>query len=186
MTRRLRTGLGLAALVATLPFAGWWEAGLVRHVLGQIPLLVAAGVLLAPRVGRPVSQPTAIAAILAAVFCIAFWMIPRWLDGAVNSRMVDVVKMASLVLLAGMPAGWAWPHLAPLTRGFVLAQLASMFGILGSIWLVAPVRLCNNYLVNEQTVLGRLALAVGVTMVVAGLVAALAGRGFMRTRSPAA
>lgn len=176
MRRRWRPALGLAILIVTVPFAGWWEAGLVRHVLGHIPLLVLAGALLAPRGGGRASQPVAIAAILVAVFCVAFWMIPRWLDAAVNGRGVDAVKMASLVLLAGMPVGWAWPRLVPLARGFVLAQLASMFGILGAIYLIAPVRLCNNYLVDEQTVLGRLALAVALAMVLAGLVAALAGR----------
>ncbi|MBW7920937.1 MAG: hypothetical protein H3C51_02425 [Rubellimicrobium sp.] len=185
MTARLRVVSGLLILAATVPFASWWEAGLVRHVLGHVPLLVAAGALLAPRGGRPVGQPTAIAAVLVAAFCIAFWMIPRWLDAAVNSPAVDAAKMASLVLLAGVPVGWAWPRLAPLARGFVLAQLASMFGILGAVWLAAPVRLCNNYLVDEQTVLGRIALAVAVAMVVAGLVAALAGPGITRAR-PAA
>lgn len=176
--------LAAAILLATIPFAPWWEGAMVRHMLGQIPLLVLAGALLVPPGGRPATQPAAIAAILVAVFCISFWTIPRWLDAAVNRRGVDAVKIASLVLLAGMPAGWAWPRLAPLARGFVLAQLASMLGILGSIWLVAPVRLCNNYLVDEQQVLGRTALALAVAIVLAGLVAALAGRSLTPARPP--
>lgn len=187
MTGRWRMVAGLVLLVAAVAPAAWWEGAMVRHMLGQIPLLVLAGALLAPRgAGRtadqPAGQPQAIAAILLAAFCVSFWMIPRWLDAAVNARGVDAVKMASLVLLAGVPAGWAWPRLVPLARGFVLAQLASMIGIVGALYLMSPVRLCNNYLVDEQTVLGRAALAVAVAIVIAGLVAALAGRspGHMR------
>lgn len=186
MNRHWRAAAGLVLLGLTVPFAGWWEAGMVRHVLGQIPLLILAGVLLAPRFRREAGQAQAIAAILVAVFCVSFWMIPRWLDAAVNRAGVDAVKMGSLVLLAGMPTGWAWPRLAPLARGFVLAQLASMFGILGALYLMSPVRLCNNYLVDEQTVLGRMMLGVAVAIVVAGLIIVLAGPGLTRARPPVA
>lgn len=177
----------VAILLATAPppLASWWEGAMVRHMLGQFPLLLLAGALLAPRGGRT-GQAEAIAAILVAAFCISFWMIPRWLDAAVNSYGVDLMKMTTLVLLAGVPAGWAWPRLAPLARTFVLAQLASMFGILGTLYLVAPVRLCNNYLVTEQTVLGRAAITVALGIILAGLVAALVGRGFTGPRPPTA
>lgn len=184
---RWRTVAAVVILLVTVPppFAQWWEGAMVRHMLGQYPLLVLAGALLAPPgrgIGRDSGQAGAIAAILIAAFCISFWTIPRWLDAAVNSYGVDLVKVTTLVLLAGIPAGWAWPRLAPLARAFVLAQLASMFGILGTIYLVAPVRLCNNYLVNEQTILGRSAIAVALGIVLAGLVVALWGRGITEPR----
>lgn len=183
--RRIVAAVVILLMTVPPPLAQWWEGAMVRHMLGQYPLLVLAGALLVPpdgRAGRDAGQAGAVAAILVTVFCISFWMIPRWLDAAVNSYGVDLVKMTTLVLLAGIPAGWAWPRLAPLARAFVLAQLASMFGILGTIYLVAPVRLCNNYLVDEQTILGRSAIIVALGIVIAGLVAALRGRGIAGPR----
>ena len=159
---------------------------MVRHTLGQFPLLVLAGMLLVPKGLPRGSQAQAIAAILIAGFCVTFWMIPRWLDAATNQRGVDLVKIATLVLLAGVPIGWGWPRLAPLARGFVWAQLASMFGILGSLYLIAPVRLCNNYLVDEQIMLGCAALAIACVIVLVSLTLALAGTNITRVRPPLA
>ncbi|MCC7321387.1 MAG: hypothetical protein IT542_10485 [Rubellimicrobium sp.] len=187
MTAGWRIGLGALILAATVPppLAAWWEAGMVRHMLGQIPLLVLAGVLIAPRgTGQGPgagADPLAIAAVLVAVFCLLFWMIPRWLDAAVGDGRVDAAKIASLVLLAGILPGWAWPRLGLVARAFVWVHVATMFGTLGILYRIAPDRLCTSYLVSEQEGLGFWSLVVAGVMVALGTLAALSGRGLARS-----
>lgn len=190
MFRHWRIALAVLILLLTVPppLASWWEAVMVRHMLGHYPLLVLAGALLAPRgwgEGKT-GQPEAIAAILFTIFTVSFWMLPRWLDAAVNSYAIDLAKMGSLVFLAGIPLGWAWPRLVLLARAFVLAQFASMLGIVGTLYLISPVRLCNNYLVDDQTVLGYSAISVALGIVLIGLVSALIGRPLTSPRPPRA
>ncbi|WP_347265879.1 hypothetical protein [Paracoccus sp. (in: a-proteobacteria)] len=165
MPARLPIAL-LLVLIATMPgLAPWWKATLLRHMLGQIPLLILAGVLLAPRVARPLpgqgtgQETWAAAALIVAAFCTGFWMLPRWLDAAVTDLRADAAKVATLILLGGLPLGWGWRRLGALARAFVLNQAIGMLLILGIVYLIIPDRLCNSYLLDEQGVLGRALLA---------------------------
>lgn len=170
---RTPAALGLILLAALPPFRGWWEELMVRHMLGQIPLLVAAGVLLAPLLARlaerlngrrPATPLSGAALLLVASFCLGFWMLPRWLDAAVNEVGADAAKMLSLVLLAGVPLGLGWPRLGAVGRAFLWNQLVSMLLILGVLYIGFPQRLCNNYLVDEQLLLGWLMLALAAAI----------------------
>lgn len=179
MTRyRLAITAGLLLVTVMPPAATWWEASLPRHMLGQIPLLVAAGALVAripTRTVPPGPSAEAVAAILLAVFCLSFWMLPRWLDAAVGDGFVDLVKMASLVLLAGLPLGWGWPRLGPVARGFVWVHALGMLAVLGLFYLTFSDRLCNNYLVSEQVILGVLMLSLSGSLGLAIAVRVLVG-----------
>jgi len=73
-----------------------------------------------------------IATILAALFTLAFWMLPRSLDAAL-----------------------AWPRLPGVARGFVFGNLLSMLAVLGWLYLAAPVRVCNFYLTGDQSLTGK-------------------------------
>lgn len=150
---------------------------MVRHMLGQIPLLVVAGVLLAPQWaglmtriqgwrGGPATAPplSGAALLLVTSFCLAFWMLPRWLDAAVSGAGVDAAKVLTLVLLAGVPLGLGWPRLGVVGRAFVWNQLISMLLIVGLLYIGFPQRLCNNYLVSEQLLLGWLMLALAAAL----------------------
>lgn len=179
MTRYRFATAACLLLVATMPpAAAWWEASLPRHVLGQIPLLIAAGALAAPlttRVVLPELKGEAAAAVLLAAFCLSFWMLPRWLDAALDDVIVDLVKMASLVVLAGLPLGWGWSRLGPVARGFIWVQAIGMFAVLGLLYLTFPDRLCNNYLVSEQAILGALMLGLSGGLGLAIAIRALIG-----------
>lgn len=157
---RLLLAALLLLLLAVPPLAAWWKAALVRHMLVQIPLLVVAGLLVGPllwparRAGPGWGQAEAVAAVLAGLFCLAFWMLPRWLDAAVSDPAVDGVKIASLFLLGGVPLGWGWVRLRPVARGFVWAHAVTMLAVVGLLYRVYPDRLCNSYLLGEQAQLG--------------------------------
>lgn len=172
---------GLLLFAASPPIASWWEAALIRHMLVQIPILVLSGVLLAPAAARylpagvPSGQTEGVGAILLAAFCLAFWMLPRWLDAAVADGRVDAAKVATLVLLAGLPLGWGWPLLQAVAKAFVWVHAISMFVILGVLYLTFPDRLCNSYLVSEQSALGAVTLAIGSLLGLAGTARVLFG-----------
>lgn len=172
MKQRILSAVFLALIAALPPLAGWWEASLLRHMLGQIPLLILSGVLLAPVLlhgpDRADKRQGALAAVLLAAFCIIFWTLPRWLDAAVNDAATDLLKTGSLIGLAGLPLGWGWPRLGTIARGFILVQVIGMLAVLGVLYRGYPERLCNNYLFDEQSALGM------TLLLLAGLVGVLA------------
>lgn len=156
--------------LALAPLHGALEAGMAGHVMVQIPLLVAAGFLAGRRL-EPALEPWlerwnagGIAGVLLAGFTLAFWMIPRWLDAALESPATDAAKHASLALLAGAPLAWSWRRLRPVARGVVKIEFLAMLFRLGWLYLIAPDRLCNNYLLADQVALGRGLLAAGAAL----------------------
>lgn len=177
---RLAVAGVLFLLAAAPPFVWWWEASLARHLLGQFPLLVLAGVTLGlPGHGRAVPRDhlAGLAAVLLAVFTLAFWMLPRWLDAAVGDARVDALKIATLVLLTGMPLAWGWARLGIVARGVIQANAISMFLILGVLYRTFPDRLCNNYLASEQPAVGAGMFVIAGLLALAGALPALLGTG---------
>ena len=165
--------LGWLALASPWARTGL-ETSLIGHMLVQIPLLVACGWLLGHGRGWGGAwNGRGIPGVLLAVFALAFWMIPRWLDAALSDPAWEAAKFVSLPLLVGWPMGLSWPRLPALARGFVWANGLSMLAVVGWLYWAAPVRVCNNYLADQQADFGLSAFAV---------VAALAGywtlRGF--------
>ncbi len=150
--------LGLFYLLLATPAARkGLEANMSAHLLIQMPLLVAIGVgagqLLAPRwrdwllagVGGPVPLTT------LALIASGYWMLPRAMDAALAGPAMEAAKFLSLPLLVGLPLALAWGRLTLIGHGFVLTNLMSMLAVLGWLYIVAPVRVCNSYLVDAQT-----------------------------------
>ena len=158
MIRILAAGV-LFLLALTLRWAV--DESPIQHVLIQMPLLVLAGVALAwnLKVGRHRALPLFILAF--SVFL--FWMQPRSVDWALTGTG-EVAKFVTLPLLLGVPLRLSWPLLGPLLRGFLQANALSMLGVLGFLYIHAPIRICNSYLVSDQQNLG-----VGFLITPAGL-----------------
>ena len=159
----------LVAIVGT-PAGEWMIATMVGHVLAQIPMLVAVGFVLGRRV-EPRIEPVlravnagGIAGILLVSFTLAFWMIPRWLDGSLTSDGIAAAKYLSLVFLAGMPLAWSWSRLHPIARGVVKIEFLAMLFRLGWLYLISPDRFCNNYLLTDQVWLGRGMIVVAISL----------------------
>lgn len=180
-------------LLAAPPLRGWLEAGMVSHMLVQLPLLVGIGALavrwLPPRLHDRLDRCNAagLPLTLLALFAAAFWMLPRSLDAALNAPPMELAKFLTLPLLVGMPLALSWRRLPLIGRGFLWSNLISMLVVLGWLYSAAPVRVCTNYLVDQQQLLGRslLLLALGLALWLAGRVLFGGGPGHAAPRRAA-
>ncbi|RRQ22400.1 hypothetical protein D6C00_10860 [Thiohalobacter thiocyanaticus] len=170
--------LAVYLLLATPPLRDWLEAGMVMHMLVQLPLLAGLGVLAVRRLPARLRNrldrcnAAGVPLTLLALFAIAFWMLPRSLDAALNQPAMELAKFVSLPLLVGAPLALSWRRLPAVGRGFLWSNLLSMLVVLGWLYSAAPVRVCTNYLVDQQQLLGRglLLLALGLALWLAGQV----------------
>jgi len=162
-------GLVAGAVVVVLalpPLRVWLEGSMAGHMLVQIPLLAGAGVLgafaLPPRLKRRLDACNArgLPFTLLASLVSTYWMLPRALDAALTEPWMEVAKFVSLPLLVGLPLALSWRRLGTIGQGFVAANFVSMVSVVGWLYIVAPARVCNNYLVDQQTVTGWLLVAV--------------------------
>lgn len=132
------------------------EGDPVTHVLVQLPVLALAGWFggQSLTIGEGAWNRGGVAALLIALFAIAFWMIPRSIDAALQSPAMNIAKFVSVPVLIGAPLALGWPRAHPLLRGFLKAEAISMLGVLAFLYTHAPFRICNAYLVNDQERLG--------------------------------
>lgn len=157
-------------VLAAPPVRHLLEASPVGHMGLQIPLLVAAGWLLGrdlpARIDRAVALYNAygVPAILLSLFTTAYWMLPRNVDAALENGAMELLKFLSLPLSAGIPLALGWMRLPLIGRGLVWSNLLAMLFVMAWLYLVSPVRICNFYLVNQQTLLGGYCFAAGVAL----------------------
>ena len=94
-------------------------------------------------------------------------MVPRALDLTLASPAMEATKFITLPLLVGAPLALSWRPLGGLGQGFVLANVLPMWAVVGWLYAVSPVRVCNFYLVDQQVAAGVgllvAAVAVGLT-----------------------
>jgi hypothetical protein len=137
------------------------ESRMTTHMTVLLPGLALAGYLCGVplrTLAAPVSQrwnAGGIPGLVAALFAAAFWMLPRALDESLRNPGMEIAKLISIPLLAGVLLAISWPALGPICRGVLKVQLISMLAALGWLYSVAPVRLCTSYLQSDQEQLGR-------------------------------
>ncbi|MCC4115392.1 hypothetical protein LLG90_08535 [Aromatoleum toluclasticum] len=180
----MRADLGLRALcllyllLATPAARAWLEATMSGHMLVQIPLLAALG-FAACRLLPNAWQETLLAAaggpvphVVVALFASTWWMLPRALDDALASPLVEAAKFVSLPALVGLPLALAWRRLGAIGRGFIWTNFISMLAVLGWLYIAAPLRVCNSYLVDQQASAGWLMVKLAL-LLFAGWLASL-------------
>lgn len=166
MSAAARLGLAVALVVLAAILRNPLEARALTHVLVQMPMLALSGALVAPLLpfGRGRWNAGGWASLIAALSCLAVWMLPRAVDAALADPRWEAAKFVTLPLLLGLPlaAGWARAH--PLLRAVLKAQAVSMAAVMAFLYTHAPARLCNSYLIGDQQMLGLgfLALAAGL------------------------
>lgn len=140
-------------------------------MLIQIPLLGLAGWLLAQ--GTPVRLRRAIAGwnhrgisgLVLATLAGLFWMLPRMMDASLDEPIITLAKFLSVPLLIGAPIALSWPRMGFVVRGVFLIELIATCFRMGWLYLVSPVRLCSNYLLNDQQRLGEYLLMIGAAII---------------------
>lgn len=160
-------GLILWAVLAVPPVRHALDSAMTLQMLVQIPLLGLAGWGLAH--GTPGWLDRALGAwnhrgitgLLLASLTGMVWMLPLAMDAALDDPRVTLAKFLSVPLLIGAPLALSWPRAGFVVRGVVLLELIATMLRLGWLYLISPVRLCSNYLLDDQQRLGKILLAIG-------------------------
>ena len=153
-------GLALCALLAWPTLRQALEASMWRHMVLQFPLLMGAGALLAAalpsRARTLVARWNAhgIAGLVLVAVVLAVLMVPRVLDLALRDGAIDAAKYAALVL-AGAALRLSWRAAGLVVQGFFLGNVLPMTAVVGQLYIDAPLRLCNAYLLDDQARLGQ-------------------------------
>ncbi len=143
---------------------------MTAQMLVQLPLLAVAGYLLGLALPVRVAASLAhwnhrgVTGLVLASLASAYWMLPRLLDASVTEPWVAALKFASVPLLVGLPLAQSWPRSGFVVRGVFLLELIATLFRLGWLYLVSPLRLCNNYLIDDQQRLGQILIAAGAML----------------------
>lgn len=190
----LLAGLLLLGTLAVPALREWLEASPARHMLVQLPLLACAGVCIGGNCGKAAWRLgldlagyniAGIPGTMVAAATASFWMLPRSLDAALADPAMEAAKFASLPLLVGVPLALSWRQLPVAGKSFVKANLISMLAFMGWLYLTAPIRLCNFYLVDQQVVVGRALLLLAAAFAAFWAAGALLGRSTVDSREVA-
>lgn len=156
--------------IAFTPFGDLIEKSLLLHVLFGVPVLIGIGIVFGVYINKYCSQTidiinyAGIPGIVLATFTIGFWMIPRWLDASINDEYIGLIKYFSLTMLVGLPLSLSWKRLPIIAVGVVKIEFLAMLFRIGWIYEISPVRLCNNYLLFEQQLLGTSFIYIGLIL----------------------
>ncbi|KXH87059.1 hypothetical protein [Sporosarcina sp. HYO08] len=164
-------GGGILFLLLGIPFTiVFLESMMVIHMLVQIPLLILAGWLMGAGVLQKFPRFFAnwngngVSGILLVSIILMYWMLPRAMDEALLGGWIELFKFISLPV-AGLFIRDSWTKLKTNGKSFVFLNFLSMFGLMGWLYMDAPIQLCNNYLELEQKALGWGFLAITLAMI---------------------
>lgn len=160
-------GVALWGLLALPPVQHALVSTMTLQMLVQIPLLAVAGWLVAGALPARVVRALAawnhggVTGLLLASFAAMAWMLPRAMDAAVDEPLVAFAKFAGVPLLIGAPLALSWPRMGFVVRGVFFVEVIATSFRLGWLYEASPVRLCSNYLMGDQQLLGELLLSIG-------------------------
>lgn len=158
--------LVLIVLLSTPSVRDIFEKYMITHMLVQLPLLAVLGAIignyLATYYIRTIPYYYALPLLFIAIFSTLFWMLPRTLDASLDHTIFMITKFLMLPFLLGVPLVLAWKNIGVITKAFFIVNLLSMLMVLGWLYIEAPVRLCNYYLINEQQIVGQALLYIAM------------------------
>lgn len=163
-------GASLWLVLALPPLRHALESMMTLQMLAQIPLLALVGWWLAPSLPRALTgvfgtwNHGGISGFVLASLAGMLWMLPRSMDAALQTPWVEAAKFTSVPLLIGMPLALGWQRAGFVVRGVFLVEVMATAFRLGWLYMISPVRLCANYLLDDQQRLGQILLAMGAVL----------------------
>jgi hypothetical protein len=170
--RRMVISLGLVLVLSIPPIRHGLEASMMGQMLIQIPLLALAGYILGIGLRKRIPpllsryNQYGINGLLIVSFANIYWFLPRSIDAALNSAYFETLKYITVPLLIGFPLALSWRSLHLTVKGFVWANVISMFFVMGWFYASSPIRLCNNYLTEQQLQLGNSFMFISVFLLI--------------------
>ena len=164
-------GAILWAVLTIPPVRHASESMMTLQMLVQIPLLGLAGWLLAQGTPAPLRRAITvwnhrgISGLVLASLTGLVWMLPRAMDAALDDPLVTLAKFLSIPLLIGAVIALSWPRTGFVVRGVFLIELIATCFRMGWLYLTSPVRLCSNYLLDDQQRLGEYLVGIGAAIV---------------------
>ena len=156
--RKAISAVLLITALATSTARAYLEQYMTSHVLVLLPLLVLCGMWIGNYIAENkqlhFSYHHALPLLLIALFVSMFWMLPRNLDASLENNAYLIAKYLTLPFFLGVPLTLAWRSIGPITKAFFITNIISMIMVLAWLYIEAPIRLCNYYLINEQKQLG--------------------------------
>jgi hypothetical protein len=148
-------GLGACAL-SVPPLRSVIEQSMLWHMVVQVPLLVAAGWLLAgalrPRPRRGATNPWdhyGLTSFMLAQVIASHWMLPSAIDRAVVLPAADLLKLLTL-LAGGALLHRAFRRSPAALQLFFVGYAVSMLFAAGAYLATTDRRLCNAYALEGQ------------------------------------
>ncbi len=172
--RQVLVALGLLALLLVPVLRQWLTASMWRHMVLQFPLWMLAGALLvaslSPGARAHVARWNAygISGLVASGTVLAVLMVPRVLDLALESALIEAAKCVAL-LMAGAALRLSWRAAGLVVQGFFLGNMLPMTVVVGQLYIDSPLRLCNAYLLGDQARLGEWLVTVAALLAVGWL-----------------
>ncbi|SET13974.1 hypothetical protein SAMN05216389_10611 [Oceanobacillus limi] len=153
-------GLVLLIFLILPPVANLLESIMIIHMHMQMPLLVIAGLLMAPFFQAKFPSffnkwnENGIPGIMLFIIIMSYWSIPRAMDDALAISVVEYFKFVSLPFLVGVPLRDSWKKLSDFGKNLTFIIFLIQFTVMGIIYIASPDQLCNNYIRAEQVTLG--------------------------------
>lgn len=173
-------------VLALPPMQQFLEQSMVTHMLVQIPVLVIIGWMLGKKLPENWKSKITlwnrwgITGMVLAVIIMTYWMLPRALDAAISEWHFELVKFVTVPIM-GIALSLSWPLLHPIAQGVLKLEFWATFMRLGWLYLDLPDRLCANYLLGDQRILGQLLLLGGSAWAVAWTLRVMFGTRIVKT-----
>lgn len=176
------------ALLALPPLRHLLELSMVTHMLVQLPLLAFVGwwfgQTLPERFKRKIApwNRWGVTGMALVILTMLYWMLPRALDAAISEPAFEIAKFTMIPLLIGVAFSLSWPQLNIIAQGVLKLEFWAMFMRLGWLYVVLPDRLCANYLLGDQRILGYALLILGSIWAISWTLRILFGVRWQRPR----
>ncbi len=150
---------------ATASGAHWFESSMSRHMLIQLPLLIALGfAFFQPRASTHAAlmktDSLGAIAFISITGWMLFWMLPINLDLATSDPWIRLLKLVSLPIGIGFCIRWFWNRANAILKCVLVFEIWASITRLGWLYIESPLQLCTSYLIGEQQVVGYMLLII--------------------------